>query len=44
MPVTRMVYIAYNTLAIYVALMRLCKSQMKHIPLGIGNLIAQKLN
>ena len=32
--------IAYNTP--YVALMRLCKLQMKHIPLGIGNLMVQE--
>jgi hypothetical protein len=28
----------------YVALMRPCKLQMKHIPLGIRNLIVQEFN
>ena len=36
----RMMYIACNTP--YVALMRHCKLKMKHIPLGIDNLIGQK--
>ena len=42
MPVTRIiVYITYNMP--YVALMRLYKLQMKHIPLGmVGKLIVQE--
>ena len=38
MPV--MIYITPN--APYFTLMRLCKLQMKHIPLDIGNLIVQE--
>ena len=40
MPVTRMMYITYNTP--YVTLVRCCNLQMKHIPLGMGNLIVQE--
>ena len=39
---TKMMHITYNMPYVQVALMRLCKLQMKHLPLGIGNLIAQE--
>ena len=42
-PVTKMMHITYNTPYVQVALIRLCKLQMKHLPLlGIDSLIVQE--